>query len=489
MSSSRETPKRILSIDTGLPTAEIFIIDGDNNVVARGVQSMQQELPAGIYKVRFRLGNTVADKLFELPIGEGPYTPPDLPDVPLMSPVPLNATANYPQSLMSGIASTWSNTVHVSHGSGSRVFLFVDAPSDSSQPITAGAVTLRTFMGVEIASLSQGVSDQGCYGCTIEVDPGGYIVQVQGGDSLAVEQAVYTTSGLQTQVFMPVLPGKQGSIPDLSACAVLMSPVRYGFRPDSQSFKWAEAARKTLASGRLGVTPAQQLRGMQAVGPHDPMIEGMLAGKFLSPMLGIYGAHLMAAQNNSLNDDLIREIVANLNILVGDLPDVTSLRLYLGDPSSLTLSYPFPPMLAASWALIVKHSSDRQDLVPTGSFSANIAGSLWGSGAWLGWKATEVQAAAPPGSIGDVDWELLRLAASGDTAGVLHGDLNPVERAVMSYVAMGTKKFTLNSKLSLSPSSEHDTIKQFNPTAITTATGIPYSVLVDAAASLTRKLK
>src|ERR1035438_5554653 len=136
MLPSPETQKRTLSIDTGSPTAEIFVIDSNNTVVARGVQSLEQSLPVGIYKVRFRIGNTVADKLFELPTGEGFYTPPELPELPLVSPVPLTGP-------MSQLASTWSTTVHVSYGKGSRIFLFVDASPNPSQPITPGNLILR----------------------------------------------------------------------------------------------------------------------------------------------------------------------------------------------------------------------------------------------------------------------------------------------------------------------------------------------------------
>jgi hypothetical protein len=492
MSSSLDTSKRSLVIDTGVPTAEIFVIDGENTVVARGVQSLQQELAVGIYKVRFRIGNTVADGLFELPAGEGTYTPKDLPAVPLSSPVPLDASENLSASSTAGIAAAWSKTVHVPHGSGSGIFIFVDAPGDSSPPIAADSVTVRTFQGTEIASLAQGVSGQGCFGCSINLDPGGYILRVTRGDSPAIEQAVYAVSGLQTQIFLPVLQSKQASIPDLSAGGMLMSPLLSGFRPDSQSFRWAEAARRTLASGRMGVTPAQQLDGMEAVGPNDPMIEGMLEGKFLSPMLGIYGGHLMAAQNNPQYNDVIRKVVTNLKKLVGDIPDVTSLLLYLNDSQKASLSYPFPPMLAASWSLIVQHSQDQDlpNLVPAGSLSANIAGSLWGSGAWLEWKATEAQTIEPASSAADIDWGLLLGKVSGaDTSGTPRIDLNPVERAVMSYLAVSARQVNLNSKLELSSAVTPDAVKQVTPQRIATATGLPYSVLLDAAASLTKKFK
>jgi hypothetical protein len=490
MSSSPSAPKRALSINTGVPTAQIFIIDGYNNVVARGVQSIVAELPVGLYKVRFKVGNSVADKLIELPEGPGPYTPTDLPAIPMVSPVPLSTPGTQSQSLTPGIASRWSNTVHVSHGQGSRVFLFADAPEGlpQSPPILPGTVTLNTFDGVQIASLAQGVAEQGCFGCTVEVDPGGYFLRTERGDSPAVCQAVYTAPQWQTQVFLPILQWSGFSTVDLSACSILMSPVRLGFRPDAQSFLWAEAARKTLASGRASVTPAQQLRGMQAVGVDDAMIEDMLHGKFLNPMLGIYGAHLMVMQDSPDNQDVLHEVVPNLQRLVGELPDVTSLLLHLGDPRASTLSYPIPPMLAASWSLIVKNSPNQSNLVPARSFSANIAGSLWGSGAWLGWKAVAVQAAAPAEDTTDVDWDLLKQIAGSDPLRISHSDLNPAERAVMSYVTIGASRYSLISKTTPAPGTDTEA-QQTTPATVSAATGIPYSVILDAAASLTRKLK
>src|ERR1700683_1139786 len=160
MSPSREIATRLLSIDAGVPTVEIFIIDGDNTVRARGVRQIQKELPVGIYKARFRIGNTVSDKLFELPVGVGAYTPSDLPAVPLSSPVPLAAPGNPSGPSAAGVAEKGGTRVNVSPGNGSGIFIFVDAPADPSPPITADAVTVHTFEGTKIASLAQGPSGQ-----------------------------------------------------------------------------------------------------------------------------------------------------------------------------------------------------------------------------------------------------------------------------------------------------------------------------------------
>ncbi len=489
MSLSPEAPKRGLEIETGVPTAEIFVIDGWNNVVARGVESVRADLPIGVYKVRFRVGNTVSDKLVELPEGEGNYIPSDLPELPIVSPVPLNTPGTQAQSPRSALAATWSNIVHVSHGTGSRVFLFVDAPAESSAtPFLPGALTLRTFDGQQIASLAQGGCDQGCYGCTIEVAPGGYVLWVERGDSPAVCQTVYTAQDWQTQVFFSILQLSGFSTVDLSGCSMLMSPVRFGFRSDSRSFLWAEAARKTLASGRAGITPAGRLRGVPAIGVDDNMIEQMLDGKYLNPMLGIYGAHLMAAQDSPDNKEALREVVPNLEKLVGGIPDVTSLLLYLEDPRCATLTYPEPPMLAASWSLIVKYSTQLPNLVPAGSFSENIAGSLWGSGAWLGWKITTFESPAPPEALTEHDWDLVKRVAAGSEQRISLGDMNPVERAVMSYVSAGVKLYS-PFNLNAGPAAAPDAPKPITPETTSTATGIPYSVVLKAVASLTKRFK
>jgi hypothetical protein len=231
------------------------------------------------------------------------------------------------------------------------------------------------------------------------------------------------------------------------------------------------------------------LRGMHAVNVDENMIEDMLNTKFLNPMLGIYGAHLVVLQNAPDSKDVIREVLPNLQKLVGELPDVTCLRLYLDDPSALTLSYPFPPMLLASWSIIVKNCPTQNNLVPAKSFSASIAGSLWGSGAWLGWKLPETAAAPSFEEVADVDWGLLKKIAGDDGPPTSTSDLNPVERAVMSFVQTSGKRYSLISTEASPPGSDSEVALQPTPETITAATGIPYSVILDVAASLTKRFK
>ena len=117
MSSSTEVPKRRLVIDTGLPTAEIFVIDGAGHAVARGVGQLAEALAPGIYKMRIRLGHHVQDQIFELPPGEGDhYVHP--PEALLATAVPFEKAGE--ASPAAEEAGRRSRTVEVRSGEGSE---------------------------------------------------------------------------------------------------------------------------------------------------------------------------------------------------------------------------------------------------------------------------------------------------------------------------------------------------------------------------------
>jgi hypothetical protein len=65
---------------------------------------------------------------------------------------------------------------------------------------------------------------------------------------------------------------------------------------------------------------------------------------------------------------------------------VEALLIPLRDLRAQDLLYPQPPMLRASWSLVVNACTPQRDLRPRQSYSERIAASLWGSGAWLSWR-------------------------------------------------------------------------------------------------------
>jgi hypothetical protein len=515
MSPSPEVPKRAYLIASGLPTVEIFVIDGENNVVARGVETLSAELVPGIYKIRYRIGDKVTDSLEEFPPGEGTYYVP-VPELQLPSPVPLSTPATGLQPASAQDAVAWSNSVQISAGKGSRIFVFISGGTNDS-PAKLGELTLRTFEGNQVASLKDAPTKNGCQGCTVELDPGSYQLRLSSPGLPEIEQTVFAAAEWQTQVFIPVVPAAAGRCLDLSQSAVLMSPIEFGFQPDWIAFRWTEAARQALASSRGNAAPIESLRSgvkeavqLQQGGFDDYTLRAMLHGKFLNPMLGIYGAHLMILKTDT-DMTLLREVTENLQKLVGDHPDVLSLHLYLNDERAQQLSFPNPPMLRASWSLVVQNST-RQGVVPSGSYSAKIGANLWGSGAWLTWQVPQVEAQPAPTETERIDWVSLAKLAVAVSAPSVAGGLSPAERVVLSHVVSAASRVELAKTFASAVDSKKpfamlyplirffvssevekqtkkDAAQSTTPDAITAATGIPYSTLTEAAISLLTKLQ
>ncbi len=514
MSPSPENPKRRLRIDAIFPTVEIFVIDGANNVVARGVQTLSAELPLGIYKIRYQVGARVVDTMDELPPGQGDHWAL-VPELTVTTPVPLLPTSTGGQPTSAETAMAWSKEVHVSHGRGSRIFVFVNARTTTPASNGVSDLTIRTFGGEKITPLSQ--SKDGCLGCTIELDPGNYLLRVAGPGSSSIEQSIYAADGWQTQVFVPVAQSDDQAIPDLSESAVLMAPIELGFQPDLQTLRWIEAARQSLASGRGAAAPVKALKlgveqaaGIQKLAVDESTLREILRAKFLNPMLGIYGAHLMALKPKP-NLDLLREVVGNLQKLVGEHPDVTSLLLYLKDERAAQLTYPQPPMLRSSWSLIVRNST-KLGIVPARSYSAQIAGNLWGSGACLAWTAPVAETLASAAQSDPVDWKALAKFASNAVNPPSIPEMTPVERTLYTYLAQTGAGVSLAKSIAsdidrtrtfgavwplirrfvvrsgLEKATRETAVESISPDWITNATGIPYPAINEAAASLSQKL-
>jgi len=515
MSPSPDKSKRNYFVDSGLPTAEIFVIDGESNVKARGVGRLSAELPPGIYRVRYRVGDTVADSIEEFPPGENTYFAP-MPDLHLSSPVPLLVPTSGLQPESAQNAVEWSRSAAAKAGAGSSIFLFISGSPDDQLSLL-GEVTLRTVTGTEVCSMKEAPTKNGCRGFAIEVSPGSYLLRLSAPDLPEVEQTVVASPDWQTQVFIPVVSTAGRRCLDISQSAVLMSPGESGFQPDWIALRWTEAARQALAAGRGNAAPVESLRAgvqdarmLQKSGFDDATLKAMLHAKFLNPMLGIYGAHLMILKADR-DVTLLREVTDNLHKLVGDHPDVLTLHFSLNDDRARQLSFPDPPMLRSSWSLVVQNST-RPELVPSGSYASRVGANLWGAGAYLTWKVPDLDVPAESSAPAKVDWgSLVKLAARVAVPAVVNR-LNPIERIVLGQVASAASRVLLAKSFAsdadrekplglfypavrwfvssdMEKQTEKEAVQSLTPDAITAATGIPYSAITEAANSLSMKLE
>jgi hypothetical protein len=143
-------------------------------------------------------------------------------------------------------------------------------------------------------------------------------------------------------------------------------------------------------------------------------------------------------------------------------------------------------MLANSWSIIVAASADSPSVIPKGSLSARIGGSLYGSGPWLMWMPDHFVAEEE----GDVDvWDLVDQVVSRTRSGTRKPkwmkDLGLVETALLQYAAPKTSP-ALES-VSLEAPSRGPGPARRTGADLVRATGIPLSVLEGAALNLARQ--
>src|SRR6185503_12192696 len=125
MSSSDNT----LTVTAADDMAEIAVMDGSLNVIAKGIGKFQQSLPQGIYKIRVRVGPTVDQKLVSL----DKNVQLDFPAFKIPSPIPLDASS-VGNPVHASAAIEASRTVKDSFGSGASVLVVIREQSAEQNP-------------------------------------------------------------------------------------------------------------------------------------------------------------------------------------------------------------------------------------------------------------------------------------------------------------------------------------------------------------------
>jgi hypothetical protein len=394
-----------LEVRTQDVASEIFVIDGQFNLAARGIGTSEEFLlDPGIYTVKVRTGSQSLEEHVILPPGQKKPVLKKFSMINFPSPVPLKNTGQT-HDAQTEAAYLESRKVHVKAGSGSSIFIFVRdwQPADTDRkssltPQPQRGLVLRDMQGETIADLSTASAGENgnraapWAACNVKVNPGMYRLGLD-LDEGRIEQTVVASSGWQTQIFLlqhNYGPQAEARYADLNNCAILLS--RRGFNPASAELRLVELSR-------LGLTNSRQVLS-------NTVINEILNGKFKNPMLGIYGAYLLlertqspessptkdATLKSAVGPDLLRIVVQNLRRLLGEgrHPDVEALALLLEERESSYI-FEMPPMLRRSWWKIIEATVQRPELVPADSLSAQIAEHLWGEDPWLLWMTRAAQ--------------------------------------------------------------------------------------------------
>jgi hypothetical protein len=357
------------------PDVETFILDHAFNLVFRGIGTFMQPLPPGLYKFKFRCGLAIRETLEE--ITEAPHTIA-APMLAFSSSVPLRNTRRVDERHLEA-ARNWSNEIHETIGAGgSRIFVFARCKPDDRDIAgvdAAGGLALHTLDGALLVDLQQKAerldpSSVSCAGYNVELPPGAYRLRLTSGEE-PLEQIVYASPGWQTQVFLMHESAREENgarPPVLASASILMS--HSGFDPESEMLRMADGARIAMKQNRTSM-------------PRE-LLTNLLDDKFENPMLGIYAAHALASSTDERDKSLFARVLNALAMrLVPDHPDVAALRLAAGE-SPVVIDT--PPMLRASWALIVTASLEGRTSSPLGALSCRIPAALLDSTPWLIWS-------------------------------------------------------------------------------------------------------
>jgi hypothetical protein len=387
-----------------------------------------------------------------------------------------------------------SRTTQAHAGSGSSIYIFIRMDADAPPRDPAKGFALHALDDTKIGDIeAQAVRDDPNHPTSaafnISVAPGAYRLRYDDGTE-AREQILIASGGWQTQAFLlhqaPVsLESSEGTRSvtphPLANASVLMSTGE--FDPDSELIELADSARIALSLGRVRM-------------PRD-LTSKLLMDKFESPMLGLYAAHAIALAGGKEKDGLLERVIAALQSMIPDHPDVVALRL--GSAHDVVIDT--PPMLRSSWNALVDANLDGKVSFREGSLASRLPTSFVGDTPWLIWSVdalVPVEAASPR----DVKADLAEIQSLIETTAHQENPPAPVEltgweEAIYSYLQRrasyqreedSSDNAALES-ITRSPAARPSAPSQLDERAIARAFGTTVNHVQSTVAKLAAKLK
>jgi hypothetical protein len=372
-----------LTVNAGSSLSEVFVIDGNFDLVARGQGVLETHLPAGEYLVKYRAGDRFKEDWIKLD--------QDLAIADYAAPIP-NTVAPIAES------AGWSTSESMFAEDLRRGHNLSIVVRDTEGIPPAEAVRIRRVDRTTIAEMTDPAAsgwDTGVQssvrGMGGTVPPGGYIVEVatRGLDPYAMP--LWVAPGCSTQLFMERralgMRGKRRRGPHLASASILIVGNQVPWSDVKRLLELAEAAKSVLSHDR-------------ALVPDTVEILQSLDQKFMCPMLGLLAAHLLRLKHEELRSkgdpsavsirSLLQTVIQNLGNLMPGSPDVGALALAMGLTS--TADFSVPPMLAHSWAILVNPSSTS---IPAASYADRIRPAVCAARPWLIWNKRKMIQSQP----------------------------------------------------------------------------------------------
>ena len=351
-----------LQLEAKDPAAEIFVVDSRFSLVDRAVGHLDTPVPAGIFKVKMRVGNAINQQVMLVDRSDAPEP---LAEQQLATVLPIEGTAATHESHVAAWDEALLAAQQVPCGPDESVLLCMTR-TFSRRPIPVPGTT-PPWKGLKVADA------QGQVVIDMEADaqqrpggdplafairrlpPGQYYLRQKVGAEGELEQGLVLSPGWRTEAY--VLRRVIGEATDIDVrprMAVMMR--RPGEGPSGQqrqADRSVEVAKQALAAERRLLTPelADCLFGCG------------------NPVAAILGGHLMVMEHErepgsdlSRLDDVVRRLRAELG---AGHPDVEALALHCTDPALRSPgALRGPPLFLRSWLLLAAAAHERPELLP-----------------------------------------------------------------------------------------------------------------------------
>lgn len=376
--------------------ADIAVYDGNMNVVAKGVGELKQSLPAGLYRIKIRVGAETSEEVTALNRDKEVTFQP----VQFASVIPLQGTLKTHEYHMAAAVAA-SRAPREQLGQGASIMVFArewSSEGNRSGVNPAQGLSLLDSDERVLAKLSDkadikdgkgqgpnGRDEDASAGWRADVKPGSYFLRLEldDPDQTKLLRPIYVSPGHQLQVFCLMCnhsvgeAGERKTIrrADLGTAAIVISPDAV-FKPNDRTARLSELACNALSQSR-------------ALLPQS-LLDELLIGKFDDPMLGLFGAHLLLRERPN-DKALFRTVTNNLRDMLGsEHPDLQTLWWQRGDENMIGDGrLHVLPMLSASWSLAVDRSIKTLDVFSLGTFYS---------------KLTRIAPSAPWMMLMDNDW-------------------------------------------------------------------------------------
>lgn len=387
-----------IDVSSALAGVEFTVTDGAFRPVAQGMGRLKTQLPAGIYELSTRAGGRVETLLVSLEPGQV-WSKHDI-SMEVFSAAPLSRG----RSALPGHAeAAWIASRHVAEGSGPPAGLVVQVRVVDANPAAApgalhhGQLRLLDTSLEPVPAWSDGWrvdAEAGVATNALRLPPGGYVLRQQPSSGPSLDQTVWLPADWQTLIFCPDT-AERVLVDDAS---VHLTRLDHPFEPDD----YAAGAAAELAIAALR-------QGLPLVSADLPRT---LEGRPANPILGIVGAHTLLLEQDP---DLAQFywVVQALLKLLPDHPDVIALANHPVMDRTILPSLHWPPMLAASYEVLLQADRTRPRVIADGSPAERVAGYVVQRSPWLRWEATPAVLAPEPDATREI--KLLSATTAGAT--------------------------------------------------------------------------